>query len=134
MILKVAESSILALENNDSLSFILNTTISSSSNKVMIRFQSDHTISRKGFKIHFNRVHRKFLTADSCIGDQTVIINGSISGYLTSPNYPGHYHPNNNCSWLITTEDMSLIKLTFQYLSIERTDNFCIFDWLQIHD
>ena len=55
MILKVAESSVLALENNNSLSLILNTTISSSSNKVMIRFQSDRTISRKGFKIHFNR-------------------------------------------------------------------------------
>ena len=55
LIFKLSESSVLALENNDSISFILNTTISSTSNKVMIRFQSDPTISRKGFKIHFNR-------------------------------------------------------------------------------
>ncbi|KAJ8334650.1 hypothetical protein SKAU_G00402890, partial [Synaphobranchus kaupii] len=43
------------------------------------------------------------------------------SGVITSPNFPVQYDNNANCTWVITTADLSkVIKLTFEDFDLER--------------
>ena len=71
------------------------------------------------------QVVKQIHTKRSCNGDQPVMIDGSMSGSLESPNYPGHYYSNMMCSWMIKTNSSSAIKLTFEDISIEGSDPSC---------
>ena len=59
--------------------------------------------------------------ADPCGNEQPSALNESSSGTFTSPNYPASYFHNSDCSWLITVDDLHIIKLTFLDFSVEAT-------------
>ncbi|KAI8496701.1 hypothetical protein Bbelb_253560 [Branchiostoma belcheri] len=60
-----------------------------------------------------------------CGGDLTA----SSGGPVTSPKYPGNYGNNENCEWLITVPEGSIIRLTFDSFHTEGG-----YDFLTIYD
>ncbi|XP_019614684.1 PREDICTED: deleted in malignant brain tumors 1 protein-like [Branchiostoma belcheri] len=56
-------------------------------------------------------------------------LTASSGGPVTSPNYPGNYGNNENCEWLITVPEGSIIRLTFDSFNTEFNR-----DYLTIYD
>ncbi|XP_078667403.1 uncharacterized protein LOC144909206 [Branchiostoma floridae x Branchiostoma belcheri] len=63
--------------------------------------------------------------AAGCGGNLTA----STGGPVTSPNYPSNYGNNENCEWLITAPEGSIIRLTFDSFNTEEN-----YDFLDIYD
>ena len=55
------------------------------------------------------------------------------SGKLESPNYPGDYQPNKECTWQIEVPLGFQVALKFQSFEIENHDN-CVYDYIEIRD
>ncbi|XP_078685526.1 bone morphogenetic protein 1-like [Branchiostoma floridae x Branchiostoma belcheri] len=56
-------------------------------------------------------------------------LTASSGGPVTSPNYPDNYGNNENCEWLITVPEGSIIRLTFDSFNTEFSR-----DYLTIYD
>ena len=48
-----------------------------------------------------------------------LVINTSISGELTTPNYPSPYSNNADCRWMITSQDGVLVRIRILDIDIE---------------
>ena len=48
-----------------------------------------------------------------------LVINTSISGELTTPNYPSPYSNNAKCQWIITSKDGALVRAKILDIDIE---------------
>uniref|UniRef100_A0A8D3BK25 CUB domain containing protein 2 n=1 Tax=Scophthalmus maximus TaxID=52904 RepID=A0A8D3BK25_SCOMX len=55
------------------------------------------------------------------------------SGNISSPNYPGLYPYNTDCSWLIVVAEGSSVLLTFHYFELEYHAN-CAYDYIKIYN
>ena len=55
------------------------------------------------------------------------------SGKLESPNSPGDYQPNKECTWQIEVPLGFQVALKFQSFEIENHDN-CVYDYIEIRD
>ena len=55
------------------------------------------------------------------------------SGKLESPNYPGNYLPNKECTWQIEVPLGFQVALKFQSFEIEYCNN-CVCDYIEIRD
>ncbi|XP_066549031.1 deleted in malignant brain tumors 1 protein [Amia ocellicauda] len=69
-----------------------------------------------------------YTTSGQCGGYLT-----NSRGLLTSPNYPGNYPSNAQCTWTIHASGYSIIQLQFSYLMLE-TDASCQFDSVSVYD
>ncbi|XP_019641565.1 PREDICTED: CUB and sushi domain-containing protein 2-like [Branchiostoma belcheri] len=69
--------------------------------------------------------HSTVTSGTGCGGNLTA----PSGGPLTSPNYPGNYGNNENCEWLITVPEGSIIRLTFDSFHTEKG-----YDFLTIYD
>ena len=56
---------------------------------------------------------------DPCEGIGPLVISGTTSGYITSPNYPMTYPTNVQCTWVIEVESGMGVKMSFDNLDIE---------------
>uniref|UniRef100_A0A8C6XR83 CUB domain-containing protein n=1 Tax=Naja naja TaxID=35670 RepID=A0A8C6XR83_NAJNA len=52
-------------------------------------------------------------------------------GNISSPNFPGLYPYDTDCTWLIVVTEGSSVLLTFQHFDLEYHDN-CKFDYIKI--
>ncbi|XP_030624670.1 LOW QUALITY PROTEIN: cubilin [Chanos chanos] len=96
----------------------------SHSNRLWLKFRSDHSVTYRGFTAHWDG------TQTGCGGTLT-----GTDGTLTSPNYPLPYHPNSECYWLIKTNPGSTLTLSFQVFHLEGTHlNNCQFDYVMVFD
>lgn len=80
----------------------------------------------------------------SCFGFDSTVCNiwigvkcGGIlsasSGNVSSPNFPGLYPYNTECTWLIVVSEGSSVLLTFQHFELEyHTD--CAYDYIKIYN
>lgn len=135
--------------------------VTSSSNLMWVAFRSDHTQTRVGFSAVYHSDKDEcqnknggcqekcentvggyicscregfVLQKDnhSCRG-----VNGcggtltALSGEITSPNYPGFYQSNRDCTWKIVVPPGSHIQLTFQEIDIEDGKK-CTFDYVEV--
>uniref|UniRef100_A0A3B4XW54 CUB domain-containing protein n=1 Tax=Seriola lalandi dorsalis TaxID=1841481 RepID=A0A3B4XW54_SERLL len=55
------------------------------------------------------------------------------SGNISSPNFPGLYPYNTDCSWLIVVAEGSSVLLTFHYFELEYHAN-CAYDYIKIYN
>ncbi|XP_063063043.1 cubilin [Engraulis encrasicolus] len=94
----------------------------SHSNQLWIKFRSDSSQNRRGFKAHWDG------TQTGCGGTLT-----TMSGGFSSPNYPLPYHPNSECYWLIKTSGGSRPLLTFGDFHLESSSG-CAYDYLEVYD
>ncbi|XP_053549170.1 CUB domain-containing protein 2 [Bombina bombina] len=60
-------------------------------------------------------------------------ILSSTAGNLSSPNFPGLYPPNVECSWLIVVSEGSTVQLTFHHFDLEFHDA-CHYDYVKIYN
>ncbi|XP_069122184.1 cubilin-like [Argopecten irradians] len=96
--------------------------ITSHSNRMYIKFQSDSSFSARGFRIVYEA------TATGCGGDLT-----TPEGSFISPDYPNTYPHNTECFWTITVSRGSQIVLNVTDIDMEGGSS-CYFDYILIKD
>ncbi|XP_039746472.1 cubilin [Pararge aegeria] len=94
----------------------------STANSLHLHFHSDFYLSGKGFKIEWDG------TLSGCGGTLT-----SVSGSISSPNYPQNYNENAECFYRIVTSSGSKIRISFTELDLEKTTD-CRDDYVEIFD
>ncbi|KAI1888818.1 hypothetical protein AGOR_G00172670 [Albula goreensis] len=94
----------------------------SHSNRLWIKFRSDHSATFQGFSAHWDG------TQTGCGGTLT-----TSTGSFSSPNYPLPYHPNAECYWLIKASGGSRVQLQFGDFHLEASGS-CSYDYLAVYD
>ncbi|XP_070842448.1 cubilin [Chaetodon trifascialis] len=91
--------------------------ILSSSNFLWIRFRSDSSVSRAGFRAVY-----------------TVACGGTLSGtgQLRSPYHPNAYPHNKDCEWVINQPEGYVVILNFLSFNVE--GGSCHFDFVEVRD
>ncbi|XP_062913270.1 bone morphogenetic protein 1-like [Mobula hypostoma] len=136
--------------------------ITSQYNNMRIEFKSDNTVSKKGFKAHFfsdkdecskdngGCQHECVNTfgSYSCQCRSGFVLHenkhdckeagcehkiNSVSGIITSPNWPDKYTSRKECTWEIVTTPGHRVKLAFNELDIEQHQE-CAYDHLELYD
>ncbi|XP_060075561.1 cubilin-like [Ylistrum balloti] len=101
----------------------IDTIIRSHSNRMWLKFQSDSSLSARGFRIVYEA------TATGCGGDLT-----TPTGSFVSPDYPSNYPHNAECFWTITVSHGSQIILNVTDIDMEGSSSDCYFDYILIRD
>ncbi|XP_033110748.1 cubilin-like [Anneissia japonica] len=96
--------------------------ITSHSNRMYLKFQSDYSQTAPGFRVEWDG------TATGCGGEMT-----TPTGSFSSPNYPYSYGHNAECFWLITVNQGSSISLIFMNFDIEFHSS-CVYDYVKVYD
>ncbi|CAK1578705.1 unnamed protein product [Parnassius mnemosyne] len=96
--------------------------ILSTANSLYLHFHSDYYLSGRGFIIEWDG------SITGCGGTLT-----SISGSISSPNYPDNYNENAECFYRLVTSSGSKIRISFTELDLEKTPN-CRDDYIEIFD
>uniref|UniRef100_A0A8C6UAK3 Metalloendopeptidase n=1 Tax=Neogobius melanostomus TaxID=47308 RepID=A0A8C6UAK3_9GOBI len=136
--------------------------ITSQYNNMRIEFKSDNTVSKKGFKAQFFSdkdecskenggcqhecvntfgsyscqcrsgfvLHENKHDCKEAGCDHTV---NSVSGIITSPNWPDKYPSKKACTWALTTTPGHRIKIAFNELDMEAHLE-CAYDHIEIYD
>ncbi|KAM4534255.1 cubilin [Odontesthes bonariensis] len=91
--------------------------IVSSSNSLWIRFKSDSSVSRAGFRAVYS---------DACGGTL------SGTGQIHSPYHPNSYPHNKVCEWVINQQEGYVVTLDF--LSFDIEGGSCRFDFVEVRD
>uniref|UniRef100_A0A670ZEH4 Metalloendopeptidase n=1 Tax=Pseudonaja textilis TaxID=8673 RepID=A0A670ZEH4_PSETE len=136
--------------------------ITSQYNNMRIEFKSDNTVSKKGFQAHFfsdkdecskdngGCQHECLNTFGSyeCQCRSGFVLHDnkhdckeagcdhkmtSITGTITSPNWPDKYPSKKECTWAITTTPGHRIKLTFRELDVELHQE-CTYDHVEVYN
>ncbi|XP_078494029.1 cubilin [Ciona intestinalis] len=94
----------------------LNRIYTSIGNSMTLRFTSDRSVTRSGFKATFVEYMPVVTTASSC-GFNAVAT--STSQLITSPGYPNNYPNNADCTWNITASDGMGIKFILHKFETE---------------
>uniref|UniRef100_A0A8C5HD89 Cubilin n=1 Tax=Gouania willdenowi TaxID=441366 RepID=A0A8C5HD89_GOUWI len=96
---------------------LLPAPIISSANSLWIRFRSDSSVSRAGFRAIY-----------------TVACGGMLSGtgQLRSPYHPNAYPHNKVCEWLITQPEGYVVTLSFRSFDVE--GGSCRYDFVEVRD
>uniref|UniRef100_F6PKM8 CUB domain-containing protein n=1 Tax=Ciona intestinalis TaxID=7719 RepID=F6PKM8_CIOIN len=95
-----------------------NITYTSIGNTLTLRFTSDRSVTRSGFKATFVESTTQALTC----GFNAIAT--STSQPITSPNYPNNYPNNADCSWTITASDGMRVQLNLIRFSTERSYDY----------
>uniref|UniRef100_A0A669EKT9 Cubilin n=1 Tax=Oreochromis niloticus TaxID=8128 RepID=A0A669EKT9_ORENI len=94
----------------------------SSSNVLWIRFKSDSSVSRAGFRAVYT------------VGEICSLTENILHGQFHSPYHPNAYPHNKVCEWVINhVSPGNLIRLTFESFNLEYHTN-CNFDYLEVYD
>ncbi|KAI8487906.1 hypothetical protein Bbelb_343540 [Branchiostoma belcheri] len=100
--------------------------IHSTSNKISLVFTTDHIANAWGFKIyyeaecgaHITRLAENIRRSESCATNSSKFAP-DYPGNIYSPNYPGQYGNNMECTWTIEVDVGKGIKLTTVAFSLE---------------
>eukprot|EP00794_Sanderia_malayensis_P007035 gene7036-7824_t len=95
--------------------------INSTSNQLYLKFQSDGSVSKSGFKLRYE-------ASSGC--DKNFF---QSKGVVTSPLYPKVYPSDAVCKYVITVPENQHVKLTFADIELE-DDVKCKFDYVEIFD
>ncbi|XP_020662303.3 cubilin [Pogona vitticeps] len=99
-------------------------SITSSGNTVTLYFVANHDVATEGFSVNYASLD----ASAACLYQYT-----TVSGVLTSPNYPGHYPDEMTCIYKIQVERNKQIALHFTNFSLEE-DATCSSDYVEIRD
>lgn len=96
--------------------------IYSSYNYLWIMFQSDSSVTYKGFEAEYK-------TRDMGCGG----ILKQDAGLVKSPQYPSQYLTNANCTWVIVAPVGNVIQISWLMFHLEQS-SLCTFDYVEIFD
>ncbi|KAG5835270.1 hypothetical protein ANANG_G00271770 [Anguilla anguilla] len=136
--------------------------ITSQYNSMRIEFKSDNTVSKKGFKAQFFsdkdecskhnggcqqdcintfgsyscQCRTGYVLHDNkhyCKEASCEHVVNSVSGTITSPNWPDKYPSKKACSWALSTTPGHRIKLAFSQIDMEPHLE-CAYDHIEVYD
>uniref|UniRef100_A0A671W3P3 Metalloendopeptidase n=1 Tax=Sparus aurata TaxID=8175 RepID=A0A671W3P3_SPAAU len=136
--------------------------ITSQHNNMRIEFKSDNTVAKRGFKAHFFsdidecskenggcqhecvntfgsyscQCRSGFMLHDNkhdCKEAGCDHVVNSVSGTISSPNWPDRYPSKKACTWILSTTPGHRIKLVFNEIDMEAHLE-CAYDHLEIYD
>ncbi|XP_029110994.1 cubilin [Scleropages formosus] len=96
--------------------------VSSTGNRVTLRFKSDAYVSGHGFNASWQEV------PGGCGGVFT-----ASSGEIHSPNFPNNYPNSVDCSWVINVDKGHRVLFNFTVLEVE-SQLSCSWDYVAVHD
>lgn len=105
----------------------------SSSNIVLVKFQSDFQRSYSGFIARWESravIVKPTISSTPECGRQITELNGTLS----SPGYPSNYPSNVDCTWVITAPRDHFVELTFKVFDIYKERRGCRYDYVEIRD
>ncbi|KAJ7987175.1 hypothetical protein DPEC_G00336020 [Dallia pectoralis] len=137
-------------------------TITSQNNNMRVEFKSDSTVSKKGFKAQFFsdkdecskenggcqhecvntfgsygcQCRSGFVLHDNkhdCKEAGCDHVVTSVSGIITSPNWPAKYPSKKACTWALSTTPGHRIKMAFNEIHVE-SHLECAYDHLEVYD
>ncbi|XP_064643493.1 cubilin-like [Lineus longissimus] len=100
--------------------------VTSTGNNIFVRFFVQSGNNGRGFKASYKGI------VGGCGGNFT-----TISGTLLSPNYPGDYPHNTDCSWMITVKENANIEMVVEDFAMEVTSSGseqCKYDFVAFYD
>ncbi|TWW71481.1 Cubilin 460 kDa receptor, partial [Takifugu flavidus] len=98
-------------------------SVTSSQNRIYVRFRSDSSRNHRGFSARFSEACGATITAD---------VGG---GAIATPRYPAVYPPNQNCSWIIKAQEpFNHVTLSFTDFALETNYMNCSHDAVMILD
>ncbi|XP_046553787.1 bone morphogenetic protein 1-like [Haliotis rubra] len=102
-------------------------TFQSTGSAVTIHFHTDASTAKRGFKLAYFETNERY----HCGG----ALNITTTDYttITSPNYPGPYPNNQECSWTIHAATNTNIEAKVRNALFESTSQ-CTYDFLEIYD
>lgn len=95
--------------------------------------QCNHVLQCQGFFFRLAGKHRERTNMLQSQGFKCGGILSASSGNISSPNFPGMYPYNIDCSWLIVVAEGSSILLTFDHFELEYHDR-CAYDYIKIYN
>ncbi|CAH1989272.1 unnamed protein product [Acanthoscelides obtectus] len=98
------------------------TIVSSTGNFMFIEFQSDYSLSGRGFKANYSAI-------PTTCGGKFV----ATEGVITSPNYPQNYNKNETCEWMIDVDESHSVELVFEDVDLLLSNN-CTFNYVKVFD
>ncbi|XP_065577276.1 cubilin-like isoform X4 [Artemia franciscana] len=96
--------------------------IVSTQNFLWLKFRTDSSSHDRGFYANYSSID---------VGCGGIVTNSS--GTIASPLHPQAYPHGTTCRWIIKGEPGSVIRLTFQTFSLERSAS-CKFDYVEVFD
>ncbi|KAK1174071.1 hypothetical protein AOXY_G4351, partial [Acipenser oxyrinchus oxyrinchus] len=93
--------------------------ITSTSNRLWIKFKSDASITKGGFRAMYQVGCGETLTGPT--------------GTITSPGHPTNYPHGANCTWYISVVPGHIVRLTFTSFNMEFHHN-CDYDYVEVYD
>ncbi|KAF2368216.1 EGF-like domain, partial [Trinorchestia longiramus] len=97
-------------------------SFNATSNRLKLRFRSDHSANARGFRARY---------FSSCRNDLT-----GPHGVIESPNFPDPYPHDRNCSWTIRAPLGNSIRLAFSHFEVENpinpTSRVCHWDYVEV--
>ncbi|XP_074621556.1 uncharacterized protein LOC141880074 [Acropora palmata] len=97
--------------------------IVSTSHELLIRFRSDFSVTKRGFKLQYEDTG----CGQTFVGD---------TGVITSPNHPDHHPLSLDCLYDIRVSNGSIVALAFSYFDLEpaETHSGCVYDHIEVFD
>ncbi|KAJ8727244.1 hypothetical protein PYW08_015641 [Mythimna loreyi] len=101
--------------------------LTTSTNRLMINFESDGSIRSSGFSMSYTFLDEKTHCGGSYI---------RTHGFIYSPGWPRSYEPNRDCTWIITVPVGQQIMLNISQFNLERPirDKCNLGDFLEIRN
>uniref|UniRef100_A0A6A7FUH2 Cubilin n=1 Tax=Hirondellea gigas TaxID=1518452 RepID=A0A6A7FUH2_9CRUS len=96
-------------------------SVFSSGRRVKLHFQTNEAVQGSGFKASWTAL---------CGG-----VFNSSAGVISSPDHPGRYPPNANCTYTINATPITFITITFISFDLEGyswSRHGCRYDWVQV--
>uniref|UniRef100_A0A2A4JDL6 Cubilin n=2 Tax=Heliothis virescens TaxID=7102 RepID=A0A2A4JDL6_HELVI len=101
--------------------------LTTSTNRLMLRFESDSSIRSSGFSVSYTFLDQKTHCGGAYIKSH---------GFIYSPGWPKAYEPNRDCTWTITVPVGQQIMLNISQFHLERPirDKCNLGDYLEIRN
>ncbi|XP_065059399.1 enteropeptidase-like isoform X4 [Rhopilema esculentum] len=110
-------------------------TFKSKTNKVLLQFYTDSSITRKGFVAHYTSA-KAANSSTSCLNTSqcSYLLTGPV-GSFSSPGYPNNYKNNECCHYNITAPADKRVKIDFLNVSMEgQIGGKCDYDSIKIYE
>ena len=85
-----------------------------------LRFKTDRSVTKKGFKVRLTAACGGFLTG--------------TRGVIKTPGYPNDYSPNLDCVWRVQVTPGRKIRVNFNSIDLSTSDSQCPTDFISLRN